>query len=81
MGLKRKAPQNALRAASTKDGETQIAYMEGCIKSYDENALPLLIALKRLKGIEAWIGDAKMKEYFQKTVYPILDEHEELIND
>jgi hypothetical protein len=29
----------------------------------------LLEALEKIRGIEAWIGDRKMKEFFQETVY------------
>jgi len=30
--------------------------------------------LKKLRGLEPWIGDRQMKELFQKTLYPILDQ-------
>lgn len=31
-------------------------------------------AIEKLRGIEAWIEDRKMKEFFQSTVYAVLDE-------
>ena len=32
-----------------------------------------LEVLKKLRGIEAWIGDDRMKQLFQKEVYGLLD--------
>ena len=34
-----------------------------------------LNALCKLRGMEAWIGDRKMKELFQETVYPTIDKY------
>lgn len=42
--------------------------MVKCWNMHDE----LVGALESLSGIEAWIGDEKMKELFQSTVYPII---------
>lgn len=37
------------------------------------SAPDLLEALESIRGIEAWIGDPKMKKLFQKKVYPTID--------
>lgn len=35
--------------------------------------------IKKLRGMEAWLGDRQMKELFQKTIYSILDKYEKQV--
>jgi hypothetical protein len=37
------------------------------------------IALCKLRGIEAWIGDREMTVLFQSTVYPTIENNENVI--
>jgi len=48
-------------------------------KDNTEAFTTMLNCLKGLRGIEVWIGDIKMKEHFQRTVYPAIEIAEELI--
>lgn len=54
---------------------TRIAKNEKRAESVNKE---LLNALKKLRGLEPWIGDREMKEMFQATVYPAIDKAEAL---
>lgn len=46
------------------------------IEKLKKEKAELLEALKSLRGMEPWIGDIKVLEFFQKTVYTAIENAE-----
>ena len=50
------------------------------IEKLEKEKAELLAALKSLRGMEPWIGDSNVLEFFQKTVYTAIEKAETFNN-
>lgn len=74
---------NAKKEAATRwpmltESSTRL-FVEGADWQNEQNTrktTAILESLKKLRGIEVWIGDSKMKELFQNNLYNVIEKLE-----
>jgi len=60
--------------------ETQYVKDQMLIDRLNRRNAELLDALKKVRGMEPWIGDSNVLEFFQKTVYTAIEKAETFNN-